>query len=380
METDANTGFDGLPPLVPLAAASATSLIALQASAPALLGPVVPGSLTLIRGSRGMGKSWLALGMAQAIAAGVPFLGWPARAAPVLYVETAMSGALFAARLRAIGAAPGLRAICDVPLDLAGNDDQARLMDLLPEAGGVLVLDGLAPVTRGGRDAWAGFTAWLRMLRRSGHAVVLVDPAARPALAALADTLITAKRGDGAADLSLAVEIASRHKLAAADRAFRVDLAIADDRVQWRRATVVPAELRDVIEAARHGGTVRDIAARAGVATATAWRRLDRARALGLLEPGETSGTAPAPDFAVRPDARMPHETGGTDLAKVSTAVLKRTLARRKEVQGRAEQDRRPGPAILAGFPDAALAAECARRLKPEQAARLITEYAPAAA
>jgi hypothetical protein len=163
----------------------------------------------------------------------------------------------------------------DVRLDLCGNDDQARLLEILPE-GAVLVLDGLTLLTRPGREAWAGFAGWLRMLRRAGHAVVLVEPTARTALAALADTLVTVGRGQGGGDLALAVRIASRQPLAAADRTFQAVLELAEGRARWRRAMLVPPELHAVIAAARQGGTVREIAARAGLATGTAWRRLDK--------------------------------------------------------------------------------------------------------
>jgi transposase-like protein len=246
------------------------------------------------------------------------------------------------------------------------------------------VLDGLSLLTRPGRDAWAGFLDWLRALRQSGHAIVLVEPTARPALAALADTLITLKRAEGEGDVSFSVEIASRQKLVAADRALTVALDVSEEEVQWRRAAIVPSELREIVEAARGGGTVREIAANLGLATATAWRRMDRARALGLIDARETGGTAERSGEIPPPPAAIaePRETSGTaprptDLSAVSTAVLKRTLARRAEAGG---EGKRPGPAILAPYADAALAAECARRLKPPQAARLMAQYAPALA
>lgn len=358
----------------PVAAAAVEDMAALDPAGPALLGPLAPGSIALIRGPRGVGKSWLGLAMARAIAGGGTFLGWTTRAAPVLYVEAAMSGALLGARLRALGDAPGLHIVCDEALDLADLDDQARLMDVLPDDG-VLVLDGLSLLVRAGREGWDSFMRWLRMLRRSGHAVVLVDTALRPPIVALADTLLTLKPRSSDADLSFTLAIASRLPLAAADRMVAVALAVTDGKAAWSRTASVPPELRAVVEAARDGGTMREIAARLGLPLATAWRRVDRAKALGLIERDETDGTpqhAPARKTAAdgRANERMAGETGGTartDLAAVSTAVLKRTLARREALQGRA-QAHRPGPAILAGYDDAELAAECARRMKLAQA------------
>src|SRR6185369_6944008 len=141
METD-REDFDPLAPLLPVRMAPAADLAALPPPKQALLGPLVPGSIAVIRGPRGVGKSWLALAVAQAIAGGGALLGWHARPAPVLYVETAMSGALLGARLRALGPAPNLQVVCDSRIDLDESDDQARLMDVLPE-NAVLVLDGL---------------------------------------------------------------------------------------------------------------------------------------------------------------------------------------------------------------------------------------------
>jgi transposase-like protein len=216
------------------------------------------------------------------------------------------------------------------------------------------------------------------MLPRDGHAVLLVDHASRPAVAALVDTLVTIKPTREAASVAFTVEAAIRHGLSAADRAFAVRLDPA---------------LRAVADAASAGGTVRDIAAALGLSTATAWRRLGRARALGLVrddEGGETSettvpGAAPAPLAATAPAGSVvPRETGETagppaGLAQVSTAVLRRTLTRRLQARqrGRAEEKPRPGPAILAGIADAPLVAECTRRLRPPHAARLVQEFAP---
>ena len=69
-----------------------------------VLGPVlVRGSVTLLRGAAGLGKSWLALSLAHAAACGAPVLGWSApRAARVLYVDAQMPLTLLQARLAAI--------------------------------------------------------------------------------------------------------------------------------------------------------------------------------------------------------------------------------------------------------------------------------------
>jgi putative DNA primase/helicase len=373
--------------LTPLLLAAATSLVALAPPAAALLGPLAPGSITLVRGPRGVGKSWLALAMAQAVAADGSLLGWRARPAPVIHVDAAMSQAALAVRLRALGpASPQLSLVGDCPLDLGTEDDQARLIDALPE-GALLVLDGLSLLMPAGRKAaarWQGFCDWLRDLRKDGFAVLLVDHAPRPAVEALADTRIALRPAHDAA-LAFTAAIVSRNRLDAADRAFTVRLDLGDGTARWTREAVADPALRAVADAARSGATVRDIAGTLGLSTATTWRRLARARALGLVpddKQGETGETTGAPPDAAPPPA---HDVGGREtgetapaLAGVSTEVLQRTLKRRIERHRPGGEERhRPEPALLAGVVDSDLVAECTRRLKPVHMARLMKQMAP---
>jgi hypothetical protein len=335
---------DPYAPLPPLPTSPATYVAALAPPAPPLLGPIAPGTITVIRGPRGVGKSWLALAMARTIAAGDGFLSWQGRRAPVVHVDAAMAEAALGARLRALGRSPPeLTLIGDKPLDLGTTEDQARFIDALPE-GGVLVLDGLAllvPPGRRGAERWRRFCSWLRMLRQDGQAVVLVDHAPRPAVEALADTLITLKPVRDGKHVAFAAGIVSRHALHTADRAFTVRLDLADGAACWtREAAVADPALQEIAEAARQGGTVRDIAARLGLATATAWRRIARAKALGLIaddkpgETGETAGEAAAQEAAPTTPEDKPPETGETAERPPApsdiSAALQRILSRRQ--------------------------------------------------
>jgi transposase len=74
-----------------------------------VIGPLTRGSVTLLRGKPGLGKSWLALSLATAAAAGGSACGWAApRPARVLHVDAQMPLALLQARLAAIAGFEGM--------------------------------------------------------------------------------------------------------------------------------------------------------------------------------------------------------------------------------------------------------------------------------
>src|SRR5690242_4791783 len=75
---------------------------------PFLLDPIVErGTAVLIYGAPGVGKSFLALGLALAAAGGGSFLGWTApRPHRVLYLDGEMSLGALAGRLRLFGTPP----------------------------------------------------------------------------------------------------------------------------------------------------------------------------------------------------------------------------------------------------------------------------------
>ena len=73
-----------------------------------LLAPILASnSLALLYGPRGLGKTFVALGIAWAAAAGGSFLGWQAsRPHKVLYIDGEMAAVDIRDRLRLLGSAP----------------------------------------------------------------------------------------------------------------------------------------------------------------------------------------------------------------------------------------------------------------------------------
>jgi putative DNA primase/helicase len=148
----------------------------------------------MIAAERGVGKTWVSMGMASAIAAGGRFLDWTApRPRPVLYVDGELPTETIQERLRQT------REIC-------GHDWEGRLAFLAadlqessipslnsPEAqlmieehlgaAEVLFLDNLSCLCRGGveneAESWEGMQAWILSLRRRGVAVFFDHHAGR---------------------------------------------------------------------------------------------------------------------------------------------------------------------------------------------------------
>src|SRR3954470_24644556 len=93
-----------------------------------ILAPLLaPGSAALIYGQAGVGKSFLALGLALAAARGGRFLGWTApRPHNVLYLDGEMRREAVAERLRLFGAPPpSLRM-------WVATEDPGSVLDLAP--------------------------------------------------------------------------------------------------------------------------------------------------------------------------------------------------------------------------------------------------------
>jgi hypothetical protein len=167
-------------------------------SAPQLMGATLPAretildpilttkSLALLYGPRGIGKTYVALGIAWAAASGGSFLGWRARRPHrVLYVDGEMAAADMRERLAALGPAPPTLDLMLIDLqmgtqpDLATPDGQLRLMESWgrPE---LVVLDNLASLVgfkSGNPDAWSNLQRFLVLQRQLGRAVLMVHHA-----------------------------------------------------------------------------------------------------------------------------------------------------------------------------------------------------------
>lgn len=201
----------------PLTSESVAALIARDTVLPPpLLAPALPQSgLALIQGGRATGKTWLALGLGWALAAGGSFAGWTApqpRRVAIVDGETPL--ATLQARLAALRAGGARGGVAGSARIVAADLMPGGIPDLATAAGQIaleraigevdcIVLDDLSTLAghaagRAGRPAL--LRDWLLRCRRRGVAVVAFDRLA-PGRMAVANDAPTAAVFDAIATL-----------------------------------------------------------------------------------------------------------------------------------------------------------------------------------
>jgi hypothetical protein len=152
-----------------------------------ILDPILgANTLALLYGPRGLGKTFVALGIAWAAAAGASFLGWTAsQPRRVLYIDGEMAAVDLQARLKLLGSAPpNLKfLIADLsPRSLPDLGYYEGLVNLQRSWGNpeLVVLDNLSSLTgfkTGNPDCWNELQRFLLVQRKAGRAVLLVHHA-----------------------------------------------------------------------------------------------------------------------------------------------------------------------------------------------------------
>ncbi|WP_434782945.1 AAA family ATPase [Ferrovum myxofaciens] len=159
------------------------------------------GDLAMIYGWRGAGKTWFALALAYAVAAGIPFLEWECRAPrKVLYLDGEMRAARLRTRLAMIANAALPSEADPERLDILTRDmqpDDCEWPDVGSSRGrealaksieasdpAVIFLDNISAWLRSGKaendaESWSEVASFLMRLRSQGRAVVLIHHAGK---------------------------------------------------------------------------------------------------------------------------------------------------------------------------------------------------------
>lgn len=282
-----------------------------------LLGPTMPEkSLAMLYAPRGLGKSWLALSMAVAVATGGRVLRWEAPTPRrVLVVDGEMLSVDLQNRLNAIILGAGvtvpndnLRILaadnCDRGINVGSVEGQQALERHL-DGVDLLVLDNLSTLTNsseGASDAWLPMQNWLLRLRRKGIAVLIVHHAGvngrqrgtsrrEDAL----DTVIALRRpmnysAEQGARFEIHIEKARMLVGAGAlpfearVESFETDTGVS--AIRWLAKDLTPPVLARAAELFAAGHTVREVAAMLGLSRSEAGRLRLQAVAGRLLGTG----------------------------------------------------------------------------------------------
>lgn len=164
--------------------------------APLLAPWLTEQSLSMIYAWRGIGKSWLGLSVAYAVASGCDVLGWHAPSKRrVLYVDGELPARVLQSRLALIVSAfegepdpDGFRILTpDLQLNgvmpnLSDYAGQAAI-DLYAVAADLIVIDNLSTLARGGKEnegeSWLPVQEWALRHRAKGRAVLFIHHAGK---------------------------------------------------------------------------------------------------------------------------------------------------------------------------------------------------------
>ena len=288
----------------PLTIRSASDLLESAEPRPSfVLEPIMArGTAALVYGPAGVGKSFLALGLALAAASGGAFLGWTApRPYNVLYLDGEMTREAVAGRLRLFGPPPPslrlwLAAEQEQPrLDLSTLDGLLRLIQSWGEVD-LVIIDSLSSLAGGmmqqDSERWHELRYFLALQQRAGRGVVMVHHANRDG------AMRGASRRADAMDLIMALrrprdwqpsdgarfEVHLEKTRGAAFAPIEAQLCPGPDgKAQWQWHRGGSRDLRRALPLLHQGMSAEAVAKTIEVSPRTAYRLQRRARELGWL-------------------------------------------------------------------------------------------------
>jgi len=185
-----------------------------------LLSPWLPSQgLCMIYSARGLGKTWMALEIAYAVASGGHFLNWEADSPRgVLYIDGEMPLSLMQERLSAIKNSRKKNITDQLKIlspdaqefgipDLSTTEGQEKIDTLICDETKLVILDNLSTLIRSGKesesDSWLPVQEWILRLRSRGKSVLLIHHAGKSGLQRgtsrredVLDTVISLKKPD----------------------------------------------------------------------------------------------------------------------------------------------------------------------------------------
>lgn len=269
---------------------------------PALLAPVIPSpGLVMLYAPRGVGKTFVALSIAHAVATGGAVLRWHApEPRNVLYIDGEMPAPALQARIRKIATGADddtalLHRLRFLAADLLkdglpnlAHEDAQRAVTEAAEDADLIILDNLSSLASGLReneaDDWSTVQRWLLRLRRAGKSVLLIHHAGKGGQQRgtsrredVLDTVISLRRPqDYSAQDGARFEVhleKARAIVGAETRPFEATLGEGPDgRLAWSVRDLPTGARPDVASMLKTGASVRQIAEATGLSKSTVGR------------------------------------------------------------------------------------------------------------
>lgn len=267
--------------------------------------------LVMVYAMRGIGKTFFALFVAYAIAAGRPVFGWTVpRSRSVIYIDGEMPAGVMQERLAAIAASFGVEPTAEFRIitpdlqprgmiDLSNPTDQA---DLEPHLNGIdlIVVDNISTLCRNGAeneaDSWLGVQEWALRQRAAGRTVMFIHHAGKGGQQRgtskredVLDTVVALRRPsnyDPAQGAVFELHFEKSRGFAGADaRPFEAAL-VSDDQggLDWVVKGLDESTLDKVVALAREGLNATEIAKDLDLHKSTISRTMKKAKTLGLID------------------------------------------------------------------------------------------------
>ena len=262
--------------------------------------------LVMVYTWRGVGKTWFALGLAYAIAAGGKYLKWTAsKPRRVLHVCGEMAAVDLKQRFERVVAAtndklpePAYLRIISADLHERGVPDLATaegqvVMDAVLGDAEVVFFDNVSTLFRTGQEneaeSWAPVQNWLLKLRREGRAVVIIHHSnkakAQRGTSKREDVLDAVLNLRAPSDYEpsegarFEVHFEKARGLSGAEAVspFEAKLEVRDGAAVWTMRYIEDARLADIEELKNEGLSVRRIAQELGISKSAVQRALSKA-------------------------------------------------------------------------------------------------------
>jgi putative DNA primase/helicase len=279
-----------------------------------LLDPVLPSKgLVMIYSKRGVGKTFVALCIAYAVASGGAYLRWAApKPRRVLFIDGEMPLIALKERLASIAFSSAVEPPSPEHIRIIAADYQENGIPDLATAEGVqaieehiadgvdlVIVDNLSTLCRSGKenegDSWTPIQEWALNLRRRGMSVLFVHHAGKGGAQRgtskredVLDTVIVLKHPEdySPADGARFEVHLEKARGVHGDQAkpFEARLEIRDDVMKWTMRDLENVEAQRAADLKGEGFSIRDIGAEMGISKSKAERLLKKAREMGLSD------------------------------------------------------------------------------------------------